>query len=59
MTSKKGFPLRLDPDLHEALRRWAEAEFRSMNAQIEFLLREAVEKKGISVKKGRPKAPPS
>jgi hypothetical protein len=39
---RKAFLLRLDPALHEALQRWASADFRSLNAQIEFLLRRAV-----------------
>ena len=36
---RKTFPLRLDPSTHEALQRWADADLRSLNAQIEFLLR--------------------
>jgi hypothetical protein len=43
MAARKGFPLRLDPKLYEELRRWADAEFRSVNAQIEYVLRRAVE----------------
>ncbi|MEZ4653864.1 MAG: Arc family DNA-binding protein [Candidatus Eisenbacteria bacterium] len=43
MTQKKAFPLRLDPELYDQVRRWAEAELRSVNAQIEFLLKQAVE----------------
>jgi hypothetical protein len=39
---RKAFLLRLDPALHDALQRWAGAELRSLNAQIEFLLRQAV-----------------
>jgi len=50
---KKAFPLRLDPALYEALRRMAEAELRSVNAQIEFLLRQAVEARGMLSKKGK------
>jgi len=42
MAIKKQFPLRLDPKLYAALERWAADEFRSANAHIEFLLREAV-----------------
>jgi hypothetical protein len=42
MAGKKQFPLRLDPKLYEALERWAADEFRSVNAQIEFLLRDAL-----------------
>lgn len=42
MSEKKAFPLRLSPDLYEEIRRWAEADLRSVNAQIEYLLRQAV-----------------
>ncbi len=38
---KKAFLLRLPADLHDDLRRWADAELRSLNAQIEFVLRRA------------------
>lgn len=44
MSKKKAFPLRLDPKVYEALERWAGEEFRSVNGQIEFLLREALKK---------------
>ena len=36
--SKKKILIRIDSDLHENLRKWAEDEFRSVNGQIEFLL---------------------
>ncbi len=39
---KKKLLLRIDPKLHDDLRRWADDDFRSINAQIEFLLRKAV-----------------
>jgi hypothetical protein len=42
MAERKAFLLRLDPALHEALQRWADADLRSLNAQIEFLLRDAL-----------------
>lgn len=42
MAQRKPFLLRLDPATHEALQRWADAELRSLNAQIEFLLRRAL-----------------
>jgi hypothetical protein len=38
--TRKSFLLRLPPDLYEELERWAAQELRSVNAQIEFLLRE-------------------
>jgi len=43
---RKAFLLRLDPAVHAALERWAADELRSVNGQIEFLLREALVKKG-------------
>ena len=42
MAQRKSFLLRLDPATHEALQRWADADLRSLNAQIEFLLRRAL-----------------
>jgi hypothetical protein len=42
MSERKAFPLRLSPELYEEIRRWADADLRSVNGQIEFLLREAV-----------------
>ena len=45
-SERKAFLLRLDPALHEALQRWAGAELRSLNSQIEFLLRRAVVEAG-------------
>ena len=46
MAERKAFLLRLDPATHEALQRWADADFRSLNAQIEFLLRRALRDSG-------------
>ncbi|MEL1136518.1 hypothetical protein AAC978_15195 [Desulfitobacterium sp. THU1] len=43
---KKQFALRLDPKLYNALEKWAIDEFRSVNAHIEFLLRESARKAG-------------
>ena len=42
MAQRKSFLLRLQPDLWEELNRWAKDELRSLNAQIEYLLREAI-----------------
>ena len=39
---KKQVPLRLSPKLYDALARWAEDDFRSLNGQIEYLLTECV-----------------
>ena len=49
---KKAFALRLDPAVHAAIERLAADELRSANAQIEMLLREALEQRGITVKSG-------
>ena len=46
MPDKKGFPLRLDPEIYDALQRWAASEFRSVNGQIEYLLRAALRDTG-------------
>ena len=46
MADRKNFPLRLDPEVYEALRVWADDELRSVNAQIEFLLVHALRKEG-------------
>lgn len=46
MAERKPFLLRMDPDLHEALQRWAGDELRSLNGQIEFLLRRALRDAG-------------
>ena len=45
-TERKPFLLRFDPQLHDALQRWARDELRSLNAQIEFLLRDALARSG-------------
>ena len=46
MAERKAFPLRLDPEVYDALQRWADAELRSVNGQIEFLLRRALHEAG-------------
>jgi hypothetical protein len=43
---RKPFLLRLDPEVHDALRSWAADDFRSLNAQIEFVLRNALRDAG-------------
>jgi len=42
MKPRKSFLLRLDPALYEAVESWAEQEMRSVNGQIEFLLKQSV-----------------
>jgi hypothetical protein len=57
---KKAFPLRLDPALYAAVERLAANDLRSVNAEIEVLLREALARRGIRIapaeprKRGRP-----
>ncbi len=46
MAQRKEFLVRLDPQVHAALRRWADQDLRSLNAQLEFLLREALRRGG-------------
>jgi hypothetical protein len=46
VADRKPFLLRLPPDLLEQLRRWAEDEMRSLNGQIEYVLRQALKKRG-------------
>ena len=55
MSARKAFPLRISPDLYRELQKWAEADFRSVNGQIEFLLRRAVRER----KKSRGESPGS
>ena len=45
MAERKAFLLRIDADTYKELQRWAGAELRSVNAQIEFILRQAVQKR--------------
>lgn len=51
---KKSVLLRIPPDLWEHLNAWAKDELRSVNAQIEYLLREAVRKKGRRLSSAEP-----
>lgn len=46
VSKRDSFLLRLNPEMMDALRRWSEDEFRSMNAQIEMVLAEALRKAG-------------
>lgn len=61
---RKQLLLRIDPAVHDALARWAAADFRSLNAQIEMLLRRALDdagrmprQAGPIPKRGRPPKP--
>jgi len=46
MAERKAYPLRMSADVLEALQRWADDELRSVNAQIEYVLRDALRKSG-------------
>ena len=64
MSERRQVLLRLDPAVHDALIRWASDEFRSVNAHVEMLLRQALRDAGRMPKqaaplprRGRPKNP--
>ena len=46
MTEKKAYPLRISADVLDAVQHWADDELRSVNAQIEYVLRDALRKSG-------------
>lgn len=46
MAEKKAYPLRISTDVLDAIQRWADDELRSVNAQIEYVLRDALRKSG-------------
>ena len=46
MNKRKAFLLRIQPDLYKEIEAWAQQELRSVNGQIEFLLKDAVRKRG-------------
>jgi hypothetical protein len=46
LAEKKAYPLRISSDVLDAVQKWAEDELRSANAQIEYVLREALRKAG-------------
>lgn len=54
MAERKAILLRLDPAVHDALATWAADDLRSVNAQIELLLREALTKAGRKPRGAKP-----
>ena len=46
MAERKPFLLRIDPAVHDALQKWAADDLRSLNAQIEYVLRDALDRAG-------------
>jgi hypothetical protein len=57
VNERKAYPLRIGADVLEAMQRWAADELRSVNAQIEFALREALRKAGRLAGPGASKPP--
>lgn len=53
MAERKAFPLRIDKSVFDAVQKWADDDLRSVNAQIEFLLRDALARRGRLAKKAR------
>jgi len=56
VAERKPFLLRLDPAVYDALQRWAADDLRSLNAQIEFLLRRVLQQEGRLKASARPEA---
>lgn len=56
MARRDAFLIRIDPEVLEALRRWARDDLRSVNAQIEFVLRRALQDAGRVPEKKPPEA---
>lgn len=56
MADKKAYPLRISASVLDAVQRWADDELRSVNAQIEYVLREALRKTGRMTSKTLPPA---
>jgi len=59
MPPRKNYPLRLNPELYAVLERWAADDLRSVNAQIEYLLTQAVKQAGrLKAKDPQPQEEP-
>ncbi|MCI6274634.1 MAG: Arc family DNA-binding protein [Coriobacteriaceae bacterium] len=53
MATRKQYPLRVDPEVWESIERWAEDDMRSANAQVEWILRDALRRAGrLNEKRG-------
>jgi hypothetical protein len=59
MKPRKSFLLRISPELYDALEALAQQEMRSVNGQIEYLLKEAVRKHGRSIGESDDRQPPN
>lgn len=58
MSERKSFLLRVDRDLLDTVQRWANDDLRSLNGQIEFLLRDALKRGGRKIRRAAPVEPP-
>jgi len=58
MAERKPFLLRIDAAVLDALQRWAADDLRSLNSQIEFVLRRALQREGRAVRGSPAKSPP-
>jgi hypothetical protein len=58
MAERKPFLLRVDRDVLDAVQRWANDDLRSLNAQIEFVLRRALQSEGRLERPREPRHPP-
>ena len=54
MAKRKQYPLRIDPEVWEAVQKWAADEMRSANGQVEFILRRALSEAGRLPARGKP-----
>ena len=54
--ARKAFLLRIDPEVLAAVQRWADEDLRSLNGQIEYLLRQALAKRGVKPRGDEKKA---
>ena len=58
MNEKKAYPLRINATVLEAMQRWSDDELRSLNAQIEYVLRDALRRAGRLAARQSDDAPP-
>jgi hypothetical protein len=57
MAEKKTFVIRIDASTYDAIEKWAEDEFRSVNGQMEWLINRALKEAGRTVKRDKPDKP--
>jgi hypothetical protein len=55
VSDRKSFLLRIDPEVLDAVQRWANDDLRSLNGQIEFLLRKVLKQEGRLTAESRPR----